>query len=102
MDLPNAWLNLIKEEMDTNKGECLAVLEESMWIMSHSQRSSLMFCDLSLNFSPPTPVFQFFVTLQGAVLLNLYLPILRWLDWSLELGKVIQVIVESNMTVWAP
>lgn len=102
MELPNARLNLIKEEMDTNKGECLEVLEESMWIVSHSQRSSLMFCDLSPNFSAPTPVFQFFVTLQGAVLLNLYLPILRWLDWSLELGKVIQVIVESNMTVWAP
>ena len=32
VDLPNTWLNLVKEEMDTNKGECLAILEDFVWI----------------------------------------------------------------------
>lgn len=103
VDLPNAWLNLVKEEMDTNKGECLAILADFVWIKSHSHRSSLMFCDLSPNpLCPSTPFFQFLVPLQGAMLLNLYLPVLRLLDQSLEPGKAIHISMESGMTVWGP
>ena len=48
-DLPNAWLYLGKNEMDINYGGCLAALEELVWIVSSSRKSSSEFGDL-----PPT------------------------------------------------
>lgn len=80
--------------MYTYEGEHLAVLEESVWIMSHSHRRSLMFYDWPPNPRPPTSFFQLSVSLQGAVLLNLCLPILRLLDQSLEPGKAIKDFLE--------